>query len=215
MKLLFIILLACVVASCANPNAKLVGNTSNIYGGIGQTVSGDSKSVTIWNIWSAKDAKPVAEQHCKKYGKTVVSMSFIGITGYYECGSDNNSITASEILSKTDVKIDVSNVTNCIRKNVVVLDDLQSDAKSIAEAVSQICGGKFQKFAESFISHIKDSEYWELDKTNNIKNILINGQAKQTLPFVLIWRSLIRKGWDKNKEPSKEQLPDDLFEITI
>jgi hypothetical protein len=215
MNYLIIFFTVLLLVSCANPNAKLVGNKANIYGGLGQTVNGDSNSVTIFNIWNAEDAKPVAEQHCNKYGKKVVSMTFQGITGYYECGGSNNIINTAEIFSKPDVKILISNITNCIRKNIVILDDLQSDAKSIAEAVSQMCSNKYVKFAEKFISHIEDSEYWALDKTKEIRSILINSHAKQTLPFVLIWRSLIRQGWDKKKEPSKEQLPDDLFEITI
>ena len=180
MKVLTVFFTVLFLVSCANPNAQLVGNKANIYGGIGQTVNGDSKSVTIWNIWNAEDAKPVAEQHCNKYGKKVVSMTFQGITGYYECGGSDSNINTAEILSKPDIKILVSNITNCIRKNIVVLDDLRSDAKSIAEAVSQICSNKYTKFADKFISHIENSDYWELEKTNEIRNILINSHAKQT-----------------------------------
>ena len=85
---LFIFLLT---ASCVtNKNVKLVDGKSYLYTGgiVGQTVKGDSNSVSVWNIWNARDGKPIAEQHCKKYNKKVVSMSFSRITGYYKCGFD-------------------------------------------------------------------------------------------------------------------------------
>ena len=75
----------------------LNGQPQGIYL-IGQKVEGDSKNVSVWNIWNARDGQPVAEQHCQKYGKKVISMSYSGITGYYECGVDPTNIKPSEIL---------------------------------------------------------------------------------------------------------------------
>ena len=79
MKTVTYLIIILFISSCANKNAKLVGNRSFIYGARGQTINGDSKSVSVFNIWSAKDGKGVAEQHCQKYNKIVTSMSFSGI----------------------------------------------------------------------------------------------------------------------------------------
>ena len=57
MKHFIVIFLLVSLSSCVNKNAKLVDGKSNIYNGgiIGQTVDGDSFSVSVWNIWNAND----------------------------------------------------------------------------------------------------------------------------------------------------------------
>ena len=219
MKQLFIILLAILLSSCANKNAKLVGSKSNIYTGgiVGQTVKGDSSSVSVWNIWNANDGVPVAQQHCKKYNKKVVSMSFSGITGYYKCGIDADQISkmTDKIANSMEVKEAISNIANCIREKVIVYDDLKSDAKSIAEGVSEVCSSKFDKFADLIISKIDGSEDWEYEIRRKYKDDLKATQSKRTLPFVLEWRSLIRRGWNKNQAPSSNEIPDKLFKVSI
>ena len=142
-------------------------------------------------------------------------MSYSGITGYYECGVDPTNIKPSEILKKADVKTSISNVTNCIREKIIVYDDLQSDAKSIAEGVSQICSDKFNEFANLFISKIKGSNNWNVEEKSSYRDRLKKIQSEQTLPFVLEWRSIIRNGWDKNEKPSNKEIPDKLFKVAI
>ena len=219
MKHFIVIFLLVSLSSCVNKNAKLVDGKSNIYNGgiIGQTVDGDSFSVSVWNIWNANDGIPLAEQHCKKYNKKVVSMSFSRVTGYYKCGIDPNQISklAEQIINSSDVKLAVSNVANCIREKVIIYDDFKSDAKSIAEGVSEVCSSNFNKFAELFISKIDGSENWEYETKRKFKDDLKSSQSKRTLPFVLEWRSLIRRGWNKNQAPTDKEIPDKLFKVAI
>ena len=214
MKYLILILSLLALSSCADRNAKLIGNKSNIYGGMGQRVSGDSTSVSVWNIWSAEDAKPVAEQHCQKYNKTVVSMFFSGITGYYKCGVDENK-KPENLFNNPDIKLSISMVTKCLREKIIFYDDLKSDARTIAEGVSQVCSNKFNDFAELYISKMNGSSEWEYSYKVKFKNNLRQVQAEQTLPFVLEWRSLIRRGWSKDKVPTSKEIPDNLFKVSI
>ena len=214
MKYLIIIFSIFFLSSCADKNAKLIGNKANIYGAMGQRVTGDSNSVSIWNIWNAEDAKPVAEQHCQKYNKTVVSMSFAGITGYYKCGIDKNK-KPENLFNNPDIKISISKVTNCLREKIIIYDDLKSDAKTIAEGVSQVCSNKFNDFADLYISKMKGSSEWEYSYKIKFKNSLNKAQAEQTLPFVLEWRSLLRRGWSKDKVPTSKEIPDNFFKVSI
>ena len=143
MRYLIIILSIFILSSCADKNARLIGNKANIYGGMGQRVTGDSNSVSIWNIWNAEDAK------------------------------------------------------------------------TIAEGVSQVCSTKFNDFADLYISKMKGSSEWEYSYKVKFKNSLNRAQAEQTLPFVLEWRSLLRRGWSKDKVPTSKEIPDNLFKVSI
>ena len=62
-------------------------NSEQVYGFglVGQKVEGDEKSVSVWNVWSAGDALPLAMKHCQKYGKTPVFKKASGITAYFDC----------------------------------------------------------------------------------------------------------------------------------
>jgi hypothetical protein len=43
---------------------------TNVYGvGFGQNVSGNETYVSISNVWNEQDALPLAERHCKQFGK--------------------------------------------------------------------------------------------------------------------------------------------------
>lgn len=65
MRLMAIIFCALVVASCA------AGGQTQIYqaGLVGQKVVGNEAYVTVWNVWNEMDALPLAEDHCRKFGK--------------------------------------------------------------------------------------------------------------------------------------------------
>lgn len=214
MKFFLLILFIFLTSSCVNKNAKLVGNRANLYGAWGQKVEGDSNSVSVWNIWNASDGKHIAEQHCQKYNKIVVSMSFSGITGYYNCGLDPN-YNPRKILDNPNVKNAISKITKCIREKIIIYDDLKSDAKTIADGVSQVCSKYFDNFADIYISKLKGASEWEYSYKNEFKNKFLKIQADQTLPFVLEWRSLIRNGWNKKKKPLKKDMPDNLFRVSI
>ena len=216
-KIILITFLALLLGSCANKDAKLVGDTSNIYPGglLGQRINGDDNSVTIWNLWNARDGKPVAEQHCRKYGKKVISMSFSNITGYYKCGFDSKIVNAKEIFKDELVQSSVSIIRKCIIENIPKYDDLRSDAKNIAESMKQICTSQFNNFSMLFISKIPGNNQWNNETKNRFKNILEKGQTRQILPFVLKWRSLVRNGWDKKKAPTSKTMPNIFLEPLI
>ena len=51
------------LAACAPSDA-------NIYGGLrGQRVVGNEISVSVTNMWNQTDALPLADQHCRGYGR--------------------------------------------------------------------------------------------------------------------------------------------------
>ena len=62
-------------------------SSSQVYGLglVDQEVKGDANQVSVWNVWSAGDALPLAMKHCAEYDKTPVFEKSSGITAYFKC----------------------------------------------------------------------------------------------------------------------------------
>jgi hypothetical protein len=211
------ILLALITAGCTQSNAKLVGGEGQVYiGGMtNQKVRGDAETVSVWNIWTAEDGLPLARQHCQRFGG--VGAEIIdkrGITGYYKCIA-MSAETKSEILQSELVKEKGSQMTQCIRTNVVYLDDFVSDAKTIATAVATQCKNRMVEFVDAYISQMPSASELSATFVSVLKEKFAEGEAERVLPYVLGWRNLVKNGWDKKTPPTPEQAPDQLFYQTI
>jgi hypothetical protein len=75
----FVIGLICV--------AFLAGCENQVYGAglVPQSVTGDENSVSIFNVWSANDAQPLADRHCLQYEKRAVFARSAPITMTFDC----------------------------------------------------------------------------------------------------------------------------------
>jgi hypothetical protein len=78
-RIMLLILVAGWLSGCAN-SGQVYG-----LGAIGQKVEGDANTVSVWNVWSAGDALPLATLHCRKYGKSAFFEKSSGITAYFIC----------------------------------------------------------------------------------------------------------------------------------
>ena len=192
---------------------SLINGEGQVYlgGGVNQQVKGDGENVTVWNIWNAKDGLPLAQQHCEQFGKSVsTEYRHSIITGYYKCiGLGDEEIKT--IFEKTIVKNSISNLIKCIREKVILFDDFNSDAKTISLAVAEICSPYWDKMASEFINNIPNFEKLSDKYISNIKTNLGKNKETKVLPYVLIWRSMIMKGWNKDKVPTIKEMPDTLF----
>jgi hypothetical protein len=57
-----------LLRSCAS---RYAGNDANIYNSLnGQKIVGNEQYVTVSNVWNEMDALPLAEAHCKQFGKS-------------------------------------------------------------------------------------------------------------------------------------------------
>ena len=208
---------AVMVTGCTQSNAKLVNGESQVYVGglVSQRVNGDANMVSVWNVWTAKDGLPLANQHCQKYGKPGAEIvSKTGITAYYKC-QQMTAASKEKIFDSDVVKSAVSNITSCIRTNVVVLDDFVSDANTIAQAVAQQCRAKMDRFVDAYISQIPNSGSLSTAYADNLKTQFAENEKNRVLPFVLGWRSLVKNGWDRRTPPTEKEAPDQLFSQTI
>ncbi|CDN47582.1 hypothetical protein [Neorhizobium galegae] len=61
-------------------------SNANVYGSpVGQRVVGNKEGVMISNVWNELDAFPVAERHCKQYGRSAKFKSSQGYRASFDC----------------------------------------------------------------------------------------------------------------------------------
>lgn len=72
-----------VIASCGT------NETDRAYPiGFSQSVTGNAAFVTIGNVWNEGDALPLAETHCKKYGKIAKFSRMQAHKAIFDCVRD-------------------------------------------------------------------------------------------------------------------------------
>jgi hypothetical protein len=86
-RAVFIIAQLLTIALCLGGCAtSIAGNDANIYHSLnGQRIVGNENSVIISNVWNELDAFPLAEQHCKKYGRSARFKSITGVKAAFDC----------------------------------------------------------------------------------------------------------------------------------
>ena len=214
LKLGLTMLIGTLLTGCVTTSdQKLVGNSANIYvGGLaGQKVNGDGTNVSVFNIWTGEDGVQLAQQYCERYGKNLEpNYTFQGITGHYKCGNIDESVIEA-IFEKPDV-VDAQNALgNCVRTNVPILDDLISDASTISAAVAQSCTSEYKALTKSYIRNLPNSASLGDDYKNAIHSAFEDGRKERALPYVLAWRNLVKRGWDKSRKATENELPNNLF----
>lgn len=74
-----------VVFACLLLTGCMTSET-NVYGvGVGQNVAGNETFVSISNVWNEQDALPLAERHCKQYGKLAQFKRQEGYRSIFDC----------------------------------------------------------------------------------------------------------------------------------
>jgi hypothetical protein len=79
MKASIFVLVLCTLGACSNEN-QVYG-----LGVVPQSVTGDENAVSVFNVWSAGAAMPLAERHCQNYGKRASYERMSGITAIFSC----------------------------------------------------------------------------------------------------------------------------------
>jgi len=104
-----------------------------------------------------------------------------------------------------------SALSECVRTNVAFFDDLKSNASTLATAVSQSCLSELDNLATLYIYHLPNSQALDDGQKNSIVSAFQDGKADRVPHYVLAWRSLVNRGWDKQNQPTEKELPDSLF----
>ncbi len=83
MRAIVAVLFPAILCACTS---RYAGNDANIYNSLnGQKVVGNDQYVTVSNVWNEMDGLPLAETHCKQYGKSARFKSMAPYRAIYDC----------------------------------------------------------------------------------------------------------------------------------
>lgn len=196
-------LLVLLLTGCAAPH--VVGVRDGVI-----EIKGPRKAFGPGHQTYTRDAQQIADQHCGQIGGDGAQYLggdvrlFDGDYTKFSC-----VISSEKLLQIPIVRSRFDDVGSCIRQNVPVLDDLTSDANTVASGIAETCGRQIDTFLDAYLSEKKSSRAFNQAFKKQFKN----DQPKKILPFVLSWRSLVRNGIGRKSPPSEKDLPSSLFQI--
>ena len=158
------------------------------------------------------NAQEAADKHCKQTGhdKAVFVDGrvklFDGDYNKFTCTVSTKKVLRLELVRKS-----LSQIGTCIRATIPKLDDLQSDAKTIATGVGAVCSPLIERFLDVFLRNKQGTKEFNAVYRSEFRK----RQFERILPFVLKWRSLVKHGRDKNQPPRQSELPDSMLKINI
>lgn len=202
-KLICLILSVAFLSSCAAPHV-----ISDKDGQI--LVKGPRRAFGPSHDPYTADAQITANKHCSEIGgdgATYIGGQVVLFDGDYT--KFTCTIPTEKIMQIASVQNALDKIGICIRSNIVDLDDLTSDAATIANGIASACSNSIDNFLNLFLQLKRGSGSFN----SNFRSAFKAEQQQKILPFVLKWRSLIRTGRNKSKEPSEKELPNSLIQI--
>jgi hypothetical protein len=155
-------------------------------------------------------AQKSADDYCRSKGRGAAVFEagqvklFDGDYNQYSC-----SVPHEVVMKNNDVLALLDDIGSCVRGNIPRLDDLTSDAESIATAIGTVCSRTINKFVDVYLSEREATDGF--NKT--FREMFVTSQNKKILPFVLTWRRLLQEGWKKEQEPTAKQMPNKLYGV--
>ena len=163
-------------------------------------------------------AKNMANEHCSTFYKRAhyrgVKIRGLSTMEWhnFECIEEPLNIKKvnyeiKNALTSSDANLALGHFLSCVRSKIVDLDDLMSDASTIASTISDMCNDKYFIYTNTILGKINHN-----DKIKNlIQQTMINSRSVKVAPYVLIWRKIVREGYDKKRTPTIKELPNNLF----
>ena len=202
-------LIGCSPSSSDYKIANATANGVEVYGGVCFTP--DWKSCI-----SASRVR--ASQHCESYGKQsqYVSLGSTNRSSYFKCVEtlQNQSSPQSSLsiaLSSFPTKYARSEYIDCLRTNVIALDDLQSDAGTIASAIAYSCSAKYTGYIDVVVLQVNLFEHAKDKLRSSFKSV----EVQKVIPYVLAWRQVVRRGFSKSQKPTEKELPNNLYHADL
>jgi hypothetical protein len=169
------------------------------------------------------DAKQMAIKHCASYykdaqyiGWEIPSPLLTKENHGFECVEreiDSNVLVADVERAMTSGKANyyLNNYLDCIRENIVALDDLTSDASTVALAVADMCSTYHYDYIEEIVIQI----YYSQDIKGIVREALTSSSNTKVIPYVLNWRKIIKNGFNQSQQPSSNELPNGLYSASV
>ena len=155
-------------------------------------------------------AQQAADDYCRSIGRGAAVFEigqvklFDGDYNQYSC-----AVPHEIVMNNNDVIALLDDVGSCVRENIPRLDDLTSDAGSIAKAIATVCSSTINRFVDVYLSKRESTDGFN----KAFREMFTASQNEKILPFVLTWRRLLQEGWRKGQEPTEKEMPNKLYGI--
>lgn len=157
-----------------------------------------------------REAQAAADKQCESQGRDKAAY-LGGRVALFDADYNRFScmVSSEKVLALPDVKNTLADIGKCVRSQITELDDLSSDAATVASGIAIVCSAKIDSFLTLFLTHKKATKGF----SNEFSKAFKADQHRKILPFVLKWRNLVRSGRKRNDRPTESELPDSLIQI--
>ena len=169
------------------------------------------------------EAKNMAVRHCSQYYKDAQYIGWeipnpLSTEEHHGFECIERDIDADKLLYDVEKAMETSAVSiqldeylNCIRQSIVSLDDLTSDAATIAFAVADVCSSQHNKYVRQIVSEISYSPKVK----GVVKDAFYNSASTKVIPYVLNWRRIVIAGFNQSQVPTENELPNNLYSASV
>ena len=98
-----------------------------------------------------------------------------------------------------------------MRANIINLDDMTSDASTVALAVADVCSGNHSKYISEVTTHIAFSGRVK----QLVRQAIADSAGTKLIPYVLNWRKIVKQGFSQKSKPSESELPNNLYSAAV
>ena len=105
----------------------------------------------------------------------------------------------------------LSQYLDCVRASIVNLDDMTSDASTVALAVADVCSGNHSKYVSEVTTQIAFSD----EVKQMVRQAIVETAGTKLIPYVLNWRKIVKQGFNQKTEPSESELPNNLYSAGV
>ena len=207
------------------PLILLTGCSAKNY----DTVSSSEKGIVVsYNAYGAAptltpEAREMAARHCAKFYKEAEYVGWdipnIMLTEEhhgFECVQGEINMPAlmagvDKAMSSDKATGQLSQYLDCVRASIVNLDDMTSDASTVALAVADVCSGNHSKYVSEVTTQIAFSD----EVKQMVRQAIVESAGTKLIPYVLNWRKIVKQGFNQKTEPSESELPNNLYSAGV
>jgi hypothetical protein len=214
-KVFITILTLSLLSACGATTPSTINASSN---GLVVTYHAYGMAPTL-----SDEAKNMAIRHCSQYYKDAQYIGWELPNPFsteehhgFECverdiDTDKLFYDIEKAMETSAVSMQLDEYLNCIRQSIVSLDDLTSDASTIAFAVADVCSSQHNQYVRQIVSEISYSS----NVKGIVKDAFYDSASTKVIPYVLNWRRIVIAGFNQSQVPTESELPNDLYSASV
>lgn len=203
----------------------LVACSANNYATVNSSKNGIVLAYDAYGMTPTltEEAKGMAARHCSQFHKDAYYIGWeipnpLLTKEHHGFECVERDIDTGVLLASVERAMSSNSATNqlqtyleCVRSNIVSLDDMTSDASTVAFAVADVCSSDHSGYVEDVVKQISYSS----DIKGIVRNAILETAGTKVIPYVLNWRKIVKQGFSRDRKPSQTELPNNLYSASV